>query len=77
MKTGPKALSNKLRGLFSSRVPTSIESEDPAVSNHILIGEPFETSTCSDAIKSHKTVESIGISDYQRESEDSDFIPDI
>ena len=76
------------RSLLSGRVPTYVESEDPTVSNLILTGEPFETSSYSNTRKNDDKIaaslkrfwetESIGITDYQQESSgNSNFIHDI
>ena len=87
-ENGPTAISSKLGWLLSGQVPTSVESEDPTVSNLILTGEPFETSRYSnaqrnddkivDSLKRFWETESIGITDYQQESSgNSNFIRDI
>ncbi len=89
-ESGPTAVSSKPGWLLSGRIPKSVESQDPTVSNLILAGESYNTSRyftdtvpktedkIVDSLKRFWETESIGIHDCQPGCNDDDkFICDI
>ena len=89
-ESGPTAVSSKPGWLLSGRIPKSVESQDPTVSNLILAGESYHTSRyftdtvpktedkIVDSLKRFWETESIGIHDCQPGCNDDDkFICDI